>query len=64
MTPGLHCSPYFIFRNNPTIDLIRVGNFELSRTDNPDIHPVYYEHFLVSEITKEYDQNIVYMEID
>ena len=64
MTAGIHFSPYFAFRNFPEIDAIRVGNFHLDRTDDPDIHPVYYQQFLMDEITREYDQNILYMKFD
>jgi hypothetical protein len=64
MVPGLHVSPYFTFRYFPDVEIIRVGNFELYRDDNPDIHPVYYQQYLVSEINIENNKKVVYMESD
>ena len=63
MAPGLHVSPYFTFRNTDA-DIIRIGNFELYKDDNPDIHPVYYHQYLVSDITIENNQKVVYMDYD
>jgi hypothetical protein len=64
MNPGLHVSPYFTFRNMPEVEIIRIGNFELYRDDDPSIHPVYYRQYLVSEITTENNKKVVYMEVD
>jgi hypothetical protein len=62
MAPGLHVSPYFTFRYFPNVDIIRIGSFELYRDDNPDMHPVYYNQYLVSEMCNENGKTVVYME--
>ena len=60
MEPGVYCSPYFLFRNFPECEIIRIGNFELYREDK-EIHPVYDTQYLISEICHENDKTVVIM---
>ena len=63
MSAGVHCTPYFLFRNFPECEIIRVGNFELYREDK-ETYPVYDTQYLISEISRENDKTVVYMEVD
>ena len=60
--PGLYVSPYFIFKNFPNVDIIRIGGIELYKNDPGPYPPSLWDpQRLVTDIVTENNKTVVYL---